>query len=368
MSGETPLLRLAIETASMAESTEKKSISPAKSPDAKTAASAPVAPPRRRRVGTLRSDIPGWQAFLLGIACLGVCGAIWWGLTAGASGEERILGPAILPSPGETFGDFHSLWFDHALTRNTIVSLRRVTLGFGLAALVGIPVGVLCGCFRRVNAFFAPLMIGGRNIPVAALIPLTFSLFGIGEFQKIMFIFIACVAFVIMDSATAIGDVSSRYIDTACTLGASRRQIILKVLVPLAMPSIFNSLRLLFGLAFGYIMLAEVIQLSGDAGGLGSIILNSQRRHLYTYILLVLMVIPLVALAIDRLLYWVQKQLFPYQYGGDGLLHRGLRALLRAWEDLKAVVIKPAEVAGASFAQAEPEKTHAATPEKKLKL
>jgi ABC-type nitrate/sulfonate/bicarbonate transport system permease component len=329
---------------------------------------APAAPPRRRRVGALRGEIPDWQAILLGIACLGVCGAVWWWLTAGASGEERILGPAVLPSPGETFGDFHSLWFDHALTRNAIVSLRRVALGFGLAALVGIPVGVLCGCFRRVNAFFAPLMIGGRNIPVAALIPLTFSLFGIGEFQKIMFIFIACVAFVVMDSATAIGDVSSRYIDTACTLGASRRQIILKVLVPLAMPSIFNSLRLLFGLAFGYIMLAEVIQLSGDAGGLGSIILNSQRRHLYTYILLVLMVIPLVAMAIDRLLYWVQKQLFPYQYGGNGLLHRGLRTLLRAWEDLKAVFIKPAEVAGAPFAQAESEKTPPAAPEKKLKL
>ena len=103
-------------------------------------------------------------------------------------------------------------------------------------------------------------MIGGRNIPVAAVIPLTFSLFGIGELQKIMFIFIACVAFIVMDTATAIADVSDRYVDTAYTLGASRRQIVMKVLVPLAMPSIFNSLRLLFGLAFGYIMLAEVIQ------------------------------------------------------------------------------------------------------------
>ena len=146
------------------------------------------------------------------------------------------------------------------MTRNTLVSLKRVVLGFGLAALVGIPVGVLCGCFRRVGAFFAPLMVVGRNIPVAAVIPLTLSLFGIGEFQKIMFIFIACVAFIVMDTATAIADVSSRYVDTAYTLGAKRRQIVIKVLVPLAMPSIFNSLRLLFGLAFGYIMLAEVIQ------------------------------------------------------------------------------------------------------------
>ena len=71
---------------------------------------------------------------------------------------------------------------------------------------------------------------------------------------------------------------SSRYIDTAYTLGANRWQIILKVLVPLAMPGIFNSLRLLFGLAFGYIMLAEVIKSAAEAGGLGDIINVSQRR------------------------------------------------------------------------------------------
>jgi NitT/TauT family transport system permease protein len=282
-----------------------------------------------------------WQAVLLGVVCLGLCGGVWWWLTSGEIAEERMLGPAVLPSPGETFSDIHSLWFDHALSRNTVVSLRRVVLGFGLAALVGIPLGVLCGCFPRVNAFFAPLMIGGRNIPVAAVIPLTLSLFGIGEFQKIMFIFIACVAFIVMDTATAIAEVSSRYVDTAYTLGASRRQIILKVLVPLAMPSIFNALRLLFGLAFGYIMLAEVIQ-TQDVGGLGSIINFGQSRGGHrTYILLVLMLIPLVALAIDRALFWTQRQLFPYQYGGDGLLHRGLRVVLRAWEDLTGLFWKP---------------------------
>ena len=100
-----------------------------------------------------------------------------------------------------------------------------------------------------------------------------------------MFIFIACVAFIISDTARAIGDVGSHYVDTAYTLGASRWQVIMKVLVPLAMPSVFNSLRLLFGLAFGYIMLAESIKLGDEAGGLGDIINTSQRRgpreHIY---------------------------------------------------------------------------------------
>jgi NitT/TauT family transport system permease protein len=257
--------------------------------------------------------------------------------------EERTLPPGILPSISETFGSFHSLWFERALTQNLFASLKRVALGFGLAAAVGVPLGVLSGCFPWLGAFLAPVTIFGRNIPVAALIPLTFSFFGIDELQKIMFIFIACVAFVVFDTARAIADVESRYVDTAFTLGANRRQIILKVLVPLAMPSVFNSLRLLFGLAFGYIMLAEVITTGEGFGGLGDIINKSQRRGPYSHIILVLMIIPLVALAIDRLLFWVQRELFPYQYGGDGILHRGVRSLLVGGEAMKSIFIKPAD-------------------------
>ena len=113
------------------------------------------------------------------------------------------------------------------------------------------------------------------------------------------------------------------------------------------MPSIFNSLRLLFGLAFGYIMLAEVIKFGDDVGRPGR---HHQHRRsaaaaTSTHILLVLMIIPLVALAIDRLLFWVQRQLFPYQYGGDGLLHRGVRAVLRGWEDLQALFFAAGRIA-----------------------
>jgi ABC-type nitrate/sulfonate/bicarbonate transport system permease component len=296
---------------------------------------------RVRRFAGLRAEIPVWQAFVLGVLCIVVCGALWWWLTAGDDEHPPLIGPGSLPRPASTFAAFPSLWFERALAVNTVVSLRRVVLGFALAAAVGVPLGVLCGCFRRVSAFCAPLIVIGRNIPVAAVIPLTFALFGIGEFQKVMFIFIACVAFVVMDSANAVSEVSSRYIDTAYTLGANRWQIIMKVLLPLAMPAIFHSLRLLFGLAFGYIMLAETIKLAGESGGLGDIINVSQRRRAWEDILLVLMVIPLVALVIDRVLYWIQRQLFPYQYGGDGMLHEVVRCVLRRWEDAKSLVFRP---------------------------
>ena len=288
----------------------------------------------------IRREIPLWEAVVLGLLCVLLVLGLWWFVTRGETPEDRILEYHKLASPGETFATLRDLWFDRALTRNTLASLRRVALGFGLAALVGVPLGVLSGCFFRIGAFLAPLSLFGRNIPVAALIPLTFSLFGIGELHKAMFIFIAAVAFVLSDTARAVMDVGGEYIDTAYTLGASRWQVVVKVLFPLAMPAIFNSLRLLFGLAFGYIMLAEAIKLGGESGGLGDIIITSQRRGPREHILLVLMIIPLVALGIDRLLFWVQKELFPHRYGGSGIFNRCVRVVLHAWEDAQSLLLR----------------------------
>jgi NitT/TauT family transport system permease protein len=316
--------------------TQEETKTPGSLPVPKAERTPAEAPRVRRQWFVLRAPAPRWQVALLGALCIAMCFGIWWFVTRGEA-EQRILGPAVLPSPGETFRSLHSLWFDRALTRNVFVTLRRVVLGFALAAVIGVPLGVICGCFSRVAAFFAPLTLVGRNIPIAALIPLTFSLFGIGEKQKVMFIFIACVAFVISDTARAIADVGAQYVDTAYTLGARRRQIVLKVLVPLAMPTVFNSLRLLFGLAFGYIMLAELVKLGGEAGGLGDIIIMSQRRGQREHILLVLMIIPLVALALDRILFLFQRELFPHRYGGFGLLNKALRAVLHRWEDFKGL-------------------------------
>ena len=87
-------------------------------------------------------------------------------------------------------------------------------------------------------------------------------------------------------------------------------QIVRKVLVPLALPDIYNGLRHLFGLAFGYIMLAEVVNAEH---GLGRLLMDSQRRSIPQHVILILIIVSLLAYGIDRLLLWFQRGLFPYR-------------------------------------------------------
>ena len=268
----------------------------------------------------LRTDIPRWQSLLAALVCLGICFCAWWYVTHGEH-EERILGYSQLPSPKEALDYFPKLWDSAAperhLFNNTVRSLTRVAIGFSLALLVGVPLGVAAGCFSVVRAFLSPLILFGRNIPVAALTALVFALFKSGETEKFMFIFIACVAFIVSDAADAIRDVAERYVETALTLGASRLQIVLKVLFPLALPTIFNSARVLFGLAFGYIMLVEVVNDSDGAGGLGNLLNVGRKRGITEVMAIIILTIPIVAWLIDQCLSLLQCLIFRWKYGRE---------------------------------------------------
>jgi ABC-type nitrate/sulfonate/bicarbonate transport system permease component len=329
-----------------------------------------------KRVRTIR-DTPSYaEGLVFGAGCIGFVLFVWWLLTAG-EGDARLVDAYTLPSPKETFESFPDLW-RRELSRSIVISLARVLGGFLLAGAIGVPLGVIAGSYPRLNAFFKPLVIFGRSIPIAALIPLTMVWFGLGEFNKVMFIFLATLAFVIFDTVNTVQAVPDRFIDTAYTLGAhgSRKkgtriaviagvaygllimigwyllkesdggslaiefssatawvrfgmgflmgfalwfpiaghQVLRKVILPLALPDIVNSLRLIFGLAFGYIMLAEVINAKT---GIGALIINSQRRGFQEHIYLCLFIITLLAWAIDRSIMFLQRQLFPYIRHGE---------------------------------------------------
>ena len=263
---------------------------------------------------TLRLPPPRLTRRLVGAGAVAVVVLVWWFVTSGIGSEDRLVSPIILPSPVEVVKSFPSLWKDRGLLESIAATLRRVLVGFGLAAIVGVPLGIVAGSWRVVESAGAPLALFGRNLPVAALIPLTILWFGIDEAQKVMFIFIACVPFVYAGAVTAVTSVPDRYVETAQTLGASSWQIVVKVLVGLALPDIVDSLRHLFGLAFGYIMLAELINAQH---GLGYLLMTSQRRGLSEHIVLILIIIGLLAYGIDRLLVWFQRGLFPYRVVED---------------------------------------------------
>src|SRR5205809_2116831 len=273
-----------------------------------------MSPESHQTLFALRIPPPPMTRRLVGAGAIGVVVLIWWLATAGVAAENRFISPVILPSPAEVMKSFPTLLHERALIQSIAATLKRVLIGFGLAAVVGVPLGIVAGAWRVMEAAGAPLALFGRNLPVAALIPLTILWFGIDETQKVMFIFIACVPFVYSDAVGAVVNVPDRYVETAQTLGASPFQIVRKVLVALALPDIYNSLRHLFGLAFGYIMLAELINAQH---GLGYLLMTSQRRGLSEHIILILLIIGLLAYGIDRLLFWFQRGLFPHRVVED---------------------------------------------------
>jgi NitT/TauT family transport system permease protein len=255
--------------------------------------------------------VPVWLAWLLGALPVAALLLAWMAVTSGAA-EERVISPTILPSPAEVVASFPLLWFDRALTRNLAVSFLRVVEGFALALLLSFPLGVLMGSFSKLKAAFTPLTIFGAYLPIPTLVPLTLSLFGTGELQKVMFLALAFGIYLVPLFVAAVDAVDDTYLKTAYTLGASRGQAVSRVLLPISWPDIYQAMRLGFGVGWSYILLAEMV----DVGrGLGGIIITSQRRGPREHIYLVLVAIVIVAFVTDKLWGAVGRWLFPYREG-----------------------------------------------------
>ena len=266
------------------------------------------------RVARLRVHGELSYARAMGLTALfiGVVLAVWWFVTRGQP-TERLVQPLILPSPMEVLKSFGPLHFEQGLVRSACYSWLRVTAGFGLAALVALPLGIYMATFPPIAAFFRPLALAGAYVPIVVFIPLSLMWFGTQEPQKIGFLFIGCFVALLPLVIKDIADVPTAFLDVAVTKGASQWQLVWQVLFPVAQANIWDHLRGVYGVGWGWIIMAEVVV--WPKYGLGGLIEASERRSQTQAIYAVIIVIVLIAVACDQLWRIGGELLFPYRRG-----------------------------------------------------
>ena len=258
----------------------------------------------------VRSEIDYSRALGLTIAFVALLVGVWWFLTRGET-NERIVQPLIMPSPMEVLRSFAPLHSEQGLVRSAFTSWMRVTTGFALAAAVAVPLGIYMATFAPIAAFFRPLALAGAYVPIVVFIPLSLTWFGTGETQKIGFLFIGCFVALLPLVIKDIADVPSAFLDVAVTKGASQWQLVRHVLFPVAKASIWDHLRGVYGVGWGWIIMAEVYV--RPEYGLGALIATSERRSQTASIFAVIVVIVLIAIACDQLWKLGGNLLFPYR-------------------------------------------------------
>jgi NitT/TauT family transport system permease protein len=261
----------------------------------------------------VRARLPERTVLLLTLGFIVLLVGAWWLVTTGDRIEDRVLNPLILPNPIEVVRAFPDLHFNQGLVRSAFTSFVRVTLGFTLAAIVAVPLGVYMASFPGVAAFFRPLALVGAYVPIVVFVPLTLAWFGLTETQKVGFLFIGCFVALLPMVIKDISDVSDAYLDVAVTKGATQWQLVRHVLFPVAQASIWEHLRGVYGVGWGWIILAEVVNAEQ---GLGYLISISERRGHTASIFAVIIVIVAIAITCDQLWRLGGRLLFPYARKG----------------------------------------------------
>ncbi len=250
----------------------------------------------------VRGAVARQRARTLGLVGLGTFLGGWCALSYGG-----IIPLVILPSPTEVLKAFPVLHFEEALVRSALASLYRVVMGFVLSAAVAIPLGLVMGTFPPIKHFFAPVLDPLRFLPISALVPLFIVWFGIEDLQKIMFLFVGTFVYLLPLVIEAVENVDDVYLQTATTLGASRWQLVWHVLVPGSSPAIGEALRVMSGIGWTYVILAEVIN---APYGLGALITVAGKRSHVDQIFALVIVILVIGIVTDQIIRLVNKQLF----------------------------------------------------------
>lgn len=248
--------------------------------------------PRRIEIGT-------------GVVVAGVVLAAWFLAT-----ETGFVSRDFLPSPGDVWFSFLEKLGNGSLAKHVGVSLTEIYLGFFLSSVIAIPIGILMGGFRIVASAIEPIVNFMRYLPVTSLIPLLILWIGIGLEEKVAVIFLGTFfQQIVMVSDVARG-VHADLFNVSYTLGASKRQVVGRVLLPATMSGIFDTLRVTMGWAWTFLVVAELV--AADSG-LGYMILQSMRGLDPAGIFVGIFVIGLLGLLTDMIFKWAKRLALPWE-------------------------------------------------------
>ncbi len=224
---------------------------------------------------------------------------LWWLVTTFAN-----VNPQFLPSPAQVMAAFGRLWGTGDLLKDTVASLWRVGVGFSLAVMFSIPVGVLMGSFASIRALLEPLFGLVRYMPAPAFIPLLILYLGIGEEPKITLIFIGVFFFNSLMVMDTVKFIPKDLIEATYTLGGSRIQTLLQVIFPHVIPGIIDACRINLAAAWQLVIVSELIAANE---GLGRRISVAGRFLRTDEIFVGLIVIGVIGLTFDLLFQYLLR-------------------------------------------------------------
>ncbi|MHA1835241.1 MAG: ABC transporter permease [Candidatus Baldrarchaeia archaeon] len=222
--------------------------------------------------------------------------------------------PSLLASPEAVIYRFYDLatrgFAKLTLFQHIGVSLTRVLMGFALAAVTGVPLGLLMGWYKKVEQIVDPIFEIFRPIPPIAWIPLAILWFGIGEISKIYVIFIGGFVACVINSYAAIKTTPEILIRAARSLGASDRDILLEVAIPHSIPYIFSAFRIALGAGWMTLVAAEMI---ASSSGLGFLILMGREWILSDLIIAGMLTIGIIGYLMDFVLRKIEERICPWR-------------------------------------------------------
>lgn len=265
-------------------------------------------PRRRRRRGGLRA--PMSRGRFVGIACAVFAAiALAW-IAAAAAGVAR---PIFLPSPGSVIVQLGKLAADGTLWNDMGVSIYRILVGFLIASAMAIPLGLLVGSYFTWEAAVEPLVDFVRYMPVVAFVPLSILWVGTGDAQKFLIIWIGTFFQQVLLVMDVVKRVPKDFIGLGRTLGLSDRKIITRIILPSAMPGIWDTLRISLGWAWTWLVVAELV---AATSGLGYRIVVAQRFFQTSTIFGYILLLGLLGLVTDQVMKAAATHLFRYTTRG----------------------------------------------------